>query len=107
MNINYTLLAAVALLGGAAVTTTGCKSCSCGDMMSHEHKTAAVKPYPLQTCIVSGEKLGEMGEPVVFIKDGQEIKLCCKNCKPKFDAEPDKYLSQLNAAAGSEHSAHH
>ncbi len=107
MTLHYTMFAAIALLGGAALTTTGCKSCGCGGSMSHDHKTAAVKPYPLQTCLVSGEKLGEMGEPVVFVKDGQEIKLCCKNCKPKFDAEPAKYLSKLSEAAATDHSAHH
>lgn len=107
MKLHYALIVATGLLGGASLFTTGCKSCGCGDMMSHDHKTAAVKPYPLKTCIVSGEKLGEMGEPVVFVKDGQEIKLCCKNCRPKFDAEPAKYLSKLTEAAGAEHSAHH
>ena len=106
MKLHYALLTATALLGGAALSTTGCKSCGNG-MMSHDHKSAAVKPYPLKTCIVSGEKLGEMGDPVVFVHDGQEIKLCCKNCKPKFDAEPAKYLSKLNEAAAAEHSAHH
>jgi hypothetical protein len=54
-----------------------------------------VKPYPLLTCIVSGEKLGGMGKPVVFTHEGQEIKLCCKSCKPKFEKEPAKYLAKL------------
>ena len=60
-----------------------------------EVKKDAAKPYPLDTCIVSGEKLGEMGKPVVFVYQGQEIKLCCKSCKPKFDKEPAKYLKKL------------
>ena len=54
-----------------------------------------VKPYPLETCLVSGEKLGEMGKPVVFTHEGQEIKVCCKPCKPKFLKEPAKYLEKL------------
>ena len=29
------------------------------------------KPYLLKTCLVSGEKLDSMGEPFVFVKDGQ------------------------------------
>ena len=53
------------------------------------------KPYPLTTCLVSGEKLGEMGAPVVFTHEGQEIKVCCKSCKPKFDKDPAKYLKKL------------
>jgi len=56
---------------------------------------AAAKPYPLDTCIVSGEKLGGMGKPFVFVYQGQEIKLCCQGCKPKFDKDPAKYLKKL------------
>lgn len=54
-----------------------------------------VKPYKPDTCIVSGEKLGEMGAPFVFVHDGQEIKLCCKSCRKKFDKDPAKYLKKL------------
>jgi hypothetical protein len=53
------------------------------------------KPYPLETCIVSGEKLGSMGKPVVFEYKGQEIKLCCKSCRPKFDKDADALLKKI------------
>ena len=54
------------------------------------------KAYPLKTCIVSDEKLGgDMGEPYVFTRDGQEIKLCCESCKKDFDKAPAKYLRKL------------
>ena len=58
-----------------------------------------VKAYPLETCIVSGEKLGEMGKPVVFEYKGQEIKLCCKSCRKKFDKDPAKFLKQMEEDA--------
>lgn len=54
-----------------------------------------VKPYKPDTCIVSGDKLGEMGKPVVFEYKGQEIKLCCKDCRKDFDKDPAKYLKKL------------
>lgn len=54
-----------------------------------------VKPYPLTTCIVTDEKLGEMGKPVVFEYKGQEIKLCCKSCRKDFDKDPAKFLKKL------------
>ena len=38
------------------------------------------KPYPLETCLVSGEKLGEMGEPYEIVYEGRQIKFCCKKC---------------------------
>lgn len=61
-------------------------------------KTEKAKPYPLDTCVVSGEKLGEMGKPFVFVYEGQEIKMCCKNCKKDFDKEPAKYIKKLDEA---------
>ncbi len=60
-----------------------------------ETTTSASKPYPLDTCLVSGEKLGEMGEPYVIDHQGQQIKFCCKSCLPKFEKEPAKYLAKL------------
>ncbi len=76
----------------AAVTLAGC-----GEKSDSATTTAGVKPYPLDKCPVSDEKLGVMGEPVVFVKDGQEIKLCCKNCRKDFDANPAKYLTKIAA----------
>ncbi|MEN9573414.1 MAG: hypothetical protein RL514_1269 [Verrucomicrobiota bacterium] len=58
---------------------------------------AAAKPYPLEVCIVGGEKLGSMGKPFVFVHQGQEIKLCCDGCKADFDKEPAKFLAKLAA----------
>jgi hypothetical protein len=60
-------------------------------------------PYPLDTCIVSGEKFGgDMGDPVVFIYQtngiNQEIKFCCSMCKPKFLKDPDKYMKIIRDA---------
>ena len=53
------------------------------------------KPYPLEICLVSGEKLGEMGEPHVMSYQGQQIKFCCKSCVPKFEKDPARYLAKL------------
>ncbi len=60
-----------------------------------EDKKEAAKPYPLEKCIVSDEKLGGMGKPYVFTHEGQEIKLCCKSCLKDFNKEPAKYLKKL------------
>jgi YHS domain-containing protein len=56
------------------------------------------KPDLLTTCPVSGDKLGEMGKPDVFVYQGQEIKLCCSGCKKDFDKDPAKYLAKIRAA---------
>jgi hypothetical protein len=59
----------------------------------------AMKPYPFKTCIVSGEKLGGMGDPVVVTYKQQEFKLCCKGCVKPFNKDPEKYLKKLEDAA--------
>ncbi|KAB2638468.1 MAG: hypothetical protein DVB30_06155 [Verrucomicrobia bacterium] len=51
--------------------------------------------YPLTTCVVSGEKLGEMGAPVVIKHGETEVQFCCNGCVKKFNADPAKYLSKL------------
>ena len=62
------------------------------------------RPYPLDTCVVSGDKLGEMGDSIVFIYEdkakgiNQEIKFCCPDCKPKFLKDPDKYMKTIQDA---------
>jgi YHS domain-containing protein len=54
--------------------------------------------YPLTTCVVSGQPLGSMGEPVVIDYEGREVRFCCAGCEPRFRSEADKYLVQLDAA---------
>ena len=58
-------------------------------------QAADVKPYPLKTCVVSGNELGTMGKPITKVYDNQEIKFCCKPCIKKFEANPSKYLGKL------------
>ena len=66
-----------------------------GCSKTEEPAKPKVKPYTLDTCLVSDEKLGEMGKPVVFNYKDQEIKLCCKACRKKFDKDPATYLKKL------------
>ena len=57
--------------------------------------SAAPVSYPLKTCLVSGNELGSMGKVITKVYNDQEIKLCCKPCIKKFDANPAKYLGKL------------
>ena len=56
---------------------------------------AAAKPYPLKTCVMSGEELGSMGDPIVLIVGDQQIKLCCDGCIEDLKADPAKALAKL------------
>ena len=73
------------------------------DDVNGNAETSAAKPYPLDVCIVSGEKLGSMGDPHVFVYQGQEIKMCCDRCMPKFNKNPGNYLAKLKQGKSSNH----
>jgi YHS domain-containing protein len=83
-------LVAVSLLGGFLA---GCA----GDPATPAVQ-AQVKPYTLTNCVVSGDKLGEMGDPYVFVYEGREIKFCCKGCVKDFKKDPAKYVKKIEEA---------
>ena len=62
------------------------------------------KPYPLKTCIVSGEEINDKGQmkPHSFVVDGQEVKLCCKSCLKDFNKDKAKYMKKIDEAAKKE-----
>jgi YHS domain-containing protein len=82
-------LTALILVAGTIVT------------VADDKKDTPAKPYPLDTCIVSGEKLGADAsmKTYTFVHEGQEIKLCCKGCLKDFKKEPAKYLKKLEKPA--------
>lgn len=53
-------------------------------------------PYPFSTCPVSGGKLGSMGEPIIKLYEGREVRFCCKSCPPKFEKDLTKSLAALD-----------
>ena len=65
-----------------------------------DKKAEAAKPYPLDKCLVSGEKLGADPDmkPHVFTVDGQEVKLCCKSCLKDFNKDKAKYMTKIKEA---------
>ena len=63
-----------------------------------DKNTEKLKPYTLKTCVVSGDKLGEMGDPFVYAYKGREIKFCCKGCLKDFNKDPAKYIKMIDEA---------
>ena len=53
-------------------------------------------PYTLDTCPVSGQKLGSMGDPVVKTYDGREVRFCCGGCIGKFEADKAGYWKKID-----------
>ena len=67
-------------------------------LKADEAKDKKPVPYPLKTCVVSGEKLGSDGDPYIFVYQGREIKMCCKDCRKDFEKDPAKFLKKLDEA---------
>lgn len=55
--------------------------------------------YPLDVCVVSGKKLGSMGDPYVITHEGQEVRFCCSHCEPKFEKDPASYIAKIKEAS--------
>jgi len=54
--------------------------------------------YPLDTCVVGGEKLGSMGTPVDYVAGTRLVRFCCPSCIDGFKQEPAKYMAKIDAA---------
>ena len=52
-------------------------------------------------CPVCGEALGSMGHPVKVMVGDRAVFLCCAGCKGAIEANPEKYLAKLDAAAAA------
>lgn len=61
-------------------------------------------PYPFDYCIISEEELGSMGDPIIKVYDGQEVKFCCASCIKTFEKDKKTYLKKIKD--GKNHSDH-
>lgn len=60
--------------------------------------SAEMAAYPLETCVVTGEKLGGMGDPVDYVYQNRLVRFCCSGCIAPFKKDPAKYLGLIDAA---------
>ena len=67
-------------------------------LLAADKKEGKLKPYPLKTCVVSGEKLDSMGEPYVHKHQDREIKFCCKACLKDYNKDTAKYIKKIEEA---------
>ncbi len=59
-------------------------------------EAAEIEAYPIDYCVVSGQKLGAMGTPVDYMHEGRLVRFCCGGCIGAFQSNPDKYLVELD-----------
>lgn len=94
--LGLVLLAAVLI---AATTLAADKETMAGkDKAPGKAEAVAEDTYPLETCVVSGGKLGAMGDAVIYNHEGREIRFCCQGCVKQFQKDPQKYLMKLDQA---------
>jgi YHS domain-containing protein len=69
--------------------------------MDEQIVEASKASYPLKDCLVSGEPLGGMGEPVKYVHrpTNQLVQFCCSSCVKQFEKNPAPYLAKLEKAA--------
>ncbi len=82
----------------AAILAISTLTAPLAGLAADQKSDAKPKPYTLKTCVVSGEKLGEMGKPVMYVHEGREIKFCCKDCIKDFKKDPAKYVKKIDEA---------
>ena len=63
---------------------------------------AQADDYPMDTCVVSGEGLDEMGKPVDYVIGTRLVRFCCKGCVKMFEKNPAKYLAKIDAHHGDD-----
>jgi YHS domain-containing protein len=61
--------------------------------------------YPLDKCLISGEPLDAMGEPVQKVFANRLVQFCCDDCVKKFAAQPGKYWAVLDDGEAPEHTS--
>jgi hypothetical protein len=97
----------VAFVAGNRLMKTCCNNCKAtveGDPAKASEKLdAAVKEkqaadYPLETCVVSGEKLGSMGDPIEVVVGNRLVKLCCAGCEKALEKDPAKHIGTVDKA---------
>jgi hypothetical protein len=54
--------------------------------------------YPMDTCIISGKKLGSMGDPISFIVNNRHVQVCCAGCEAPAKADAAATIAKLDKA---------
>jgi len=78
---------AVLLAGGVSAQHEGHGAPDAQKAPAAAAATRAGDVYPFATCPISGKEIGTMGDAVVKVYDGREVRFCCDGCPPKFEKD--------------------
>lgn len=109
------------VVGAAAAVVAGLLLVGCGGQQTEQQSAAKpesqpaaqqaqtqtppaqeARVNPVDWCVVSGEKLGEMGPAIDYSYNGRSIKFCCKSCIKIFDKDPARFMARLDSAAAGQ-----
>lgn len=68
-----------------------------------------LESYPFDTCVISGEPLTIMGEPIIVVAANRLVQFCCGGCASEFWKDPLGTFSKIDggptakSAEGSDH----
>ena len=66
------------------------------DLLDQAVIEAQTPDYPLTVCIVSGEPLSAVQNPIDRVKSHRLVRLCCNNCVSEFDLQATEHLAELD-----------
>lgn len=98
MRIPFPFVLAAAALAGCGPPDIDHPSMVAAPKIAREVLHAPAGGYPLETCVVCGEKLGDRGNPYIFLEGEVEVRLCSVDCKKGFEADAEKYLGMIRDA---------
>ena len=90
-NKNLVMLLCISTLILTMFSLTACKKKS-EPVAPAEIKQAVSEAIEQKTCPVMG---GTINKELYTEYKGKKVYFCCAGCKPKFEAEPEKYITKL------------
>jgi len=73
----------------------------CG-LTTAQENAGPSNPYTLDSCPISGKKLGSMGDPVVKEVSGREVRFCCGGCVKSFEKNAADEFKKVDAKLATE-----
>jgi YHS domain-containing protein len=92
----------ILVLGAALLLPTGQDTDKQQSGKAEKANAAVVKTqlpsYPLDVCVISGEKLADQDAPMNVVVEGRLVRTCCGQCAKKVRKDPAKYIAQVETA---------
>ena len=97
--VSTPLLAALLASGSVVAQHEGHGDHKGHSKAQHDAKAPVRKgdAYAFETCQITGKKLGSMGDPVVKLYGGREVRYCCGGCTKKFEKDLVTSFAKLDA----------